>query len=102
MIRRPPRSTLFPYTTLFRSVMALDGDRWSALVEVPWPEKRDTGTLTESFALVRRADVWSPVTLEHSMPYSAWKYSAAERSLTNYLVVQGVRVLKTPLPVPIS
>src|SRR3712207_7377616 len=25
MIRRPPRSTLFPYTTLFRS--SLDGDR---------------------------------------------------------------------------
>src|SRR3712207_8977343 len=24
MIRRPPRSTLFPYTTLFRSVIALD------------------------------------------------------------------------------
>src|SRR5260370_29839025 len=23
MIRRPPRSTLFPYTTLFRSVMSL-------------------------------------------------------------------------------
>src|SRR2546426_7260903 len=26
MIRRPPRSTLFPYTTLFRSVMARDLD----------------------------------------------------------------------------
>src|SRR3712207_8357013 len=25
MIRRPPRSTLFPYTTLFRSSMSLDG-----------------------------------------------------------------------------
>src|SRR3712207_6894849 len=25
MIRRPPRSTLFPYTTLFRSVTALVG-----------------------------------------------------------------------------
>src|SRR3712207_8865571 len=25
MIRRPPRSTLFPYTTLFRSVADLDG-----------------------------------------------------------------------------
>src|SRR3712207_7235538 len=25
MIRRPPRSTLFPYTTLFRSVEALRG-----------------------------------------------------------------------------
>src|SRR5256885_6743390 len=28
MIRRPPRSTLFPYTTLFRSLaVAHDGDR---------------------------------------------------------------------------
>src|SRR5687768_17963107 len=25
MIRRPPRSTLFPYTTLFRSVAAMTG-----------------------------------------------------------------------------
>src|SRR2546429_5293517 len=30
MIRRPPRSTLFPYTTLFRSPCAYDclGDGW--------------------------------------------------------------------------
>src|SRR5256885_12286670 len=27
MIRRPPRSTLFPYTTLFRSPVWLPGDR---------------------------------------------------------------------------
>src|SRR3712207_7098732 len=27
MIRRPPRSTLFPYTTLFRSLHALAGRR---------------------------------------------------------------------------
>src|SRR3712207_9260737 len=26
MIRRPPRSTLFPYTTLFRSALARHGD----------------------------------------------------------------------------
>src|SRR2546422_11500613 len=26
MIRRPPRSTLFPYTTLFRSMVAADTD----------------------------------------------------------------------------
>src|SRR5437667_12601173 len=25
MIRRPPRSTLFPYTTLFRSIQAVNG-----------------------------------------------------------------------------
>src|SRR3712207_7798266 len=27
MIRRPPRSTLFPYTTLFRSQLEVDRDR---------------------------------------------------------------------------
>src|SRR3712207_7110104 len=35
MIRRPPRSTLFPYTTLFRSIVvsndAPDGARWLGL-----------------------------------------------------------------------
>src|SRR2546422_6920105 len=30
MIRRPPRSTLFPYTTLFRSQTALDDERRGA------------------------------------------------------------------------
>src|ERR1022692_4234094 len=33
MIRRPPRSTLFPYTTLFRSAIA--GSRSSALRRTP-------------------------------------------------------------------
>src|SRR3712207_7014436 len=28
MIRRPPRSTLFPYTTLFRSGPGRVGDQW--------------------------------------------------------------------------
>src|SRR2546425_2317321 len=36
MIRRPPRSTLFPYTTLFRSHLLLEplGERAVALVDV--------------------------------------------------------------------
>mgnify|MGYP006955683165 CR=1 FL=1 len=29
MIRRPPRSTLFPYTTLFRSITSLAGSKIS-------------------------------------------------------------------------
>src|SRR5256885_3406987 len=40
MIRRPPRSTLFPYTTLFRS-----GDDLGGLFEVhlrPWPDETHT------------------------------------------------------------
>src|SRR3712207_9191165 len=31
MIRRPPRSTLFPYTTLFRSTLVM-----SAIELIPW------------------------------------------------------------------
>src|SRR5256885_13260356 len=35
MIRRPPRSTLFPYTTLFRSGGARSlADRWGSLQDV--------------------------------------------------------------------
>src|SRR2546429_4627631 len=35
MIRRPPRSTLFPYTTLFRSDPVADDGAW-ALQPVAW------------------------------------------------------------------
>src|SRR3712207_1547433 len=38
MIRRPPRSTLFPYTTLFRSA-ARDGGRRGRLPELPRPRR---------------------------------------------------------------
>src|SRR2546427_9077282 len=31
MIRRPPRSTLFPYTTLFRSVMGQSSSTWCSI-----------------------------------------------------------------------
>src|SRR2546425_7466260 len=39
MIRRPPRSTLFPYTTLFRSVLL--HDTIGAGVEPGLPQQRD-------------------------------------------------------------
>src|SRR2546430_13470526 len=37
MIRRPPRSTLFPYTTLFRSLFHVGARRVSARDERPAP-----------------------------------------------------------------
>src|SRR5438128_4464346 len=40
MIRRPPRSTLFPYTTLFRSWSAYGGGR-------AWPVARSRAYLTK-------------------------------------------------------
>src|SRR3712207_8046995 len=37
MIRRPPRSTLFPYTTLFRSAVLAGGGRRGGLLPLPLP-----------------------------------------------------------------
>src|SRR3712207_8952030 len=37
MIRRPPRSTLFPYTTLFRSIRAKDDAGGGASRRRLWP-----------------------------------------------------------------
>src|SRR5256885_6959766 len=42
MIRRPPRSTLFPYTTLFRS-LALSGTRGDARGRLRRGDIRDRG-----------------------------------------------------------
>src|SRR3712207_7336848 len=39
MIRRPPRSTLFPYTTLFRSIH--DAERAPFVEDVPDPRRPD-------------------------------------------------------------
>src|SRR2546428_8815426 len=47
MIRRPPTSTLFPYTTLFRSVLRQDGDPHGA---VPRP------------FVCRRTERYTPIT----------------------------------------
>src|SRR3989475_9468539 len=40
MIRRPPRSTLFPYTTLFRSQQRHLEQRERVHVRVPKPDRR--------------------------------------------------------------
>src|SRR2546422_4780091 len=51
MIRRPPRSTLFPYTTLFRSNRPLEKSE-----EFAWPERRDTERLRQDQLIVIEAD----------------------------------------------
>src|SRR3989449_7075106 len=55
MIRRPPRSTLFPYTTLFRSldrIAALNVDRGvhGILVQLPLPGRIDARRVLEAVA----------------------------------------------------
>src|SRR2546430_4040017 len=53
MIRRPPRSTLFPYTTLFRSgVVALQGQLFAIGGMEDWNDSSAQSTV-HSFDLVR-------------------------------------------------
>src|SRR3989442_1544994 len=50
MIRRPPRSTLFPYTTLFRSNLSFKPtEKWQAI----WTTSYDVATHTFGEHLVR-------------------------------------------------
>src|SRR3989441_11991182 len=64
MIRRPPRSTLFPYTTLFRSLYVDHGvaDRPDGQVELLCPGEIEAqvyanAPLTDGFALLERLAV---------------------------------------------
>src|SRR5260221_3569148 len=45
MIRRPPRSTLFPYTTLFRSLRSYARGDVFDLHEIPFLEKSGVGVV---------------------------------------------------------
>src|SRR5687768_18001667 len=71
MIRRPPRSTLFPYTTLFRS--ATDGDRH-------WASVRFTGTVREAPGVAPEpfAEVWNLV--KPADGSSGWLLAGIQRS----------------------
>src|SRR2546422_7245849 len=52
MIRRPPRSTLFPYTTLFRSIVFSRITSWRSsplpIAPMPQPDDRVSGRSTFS------------------------------------------------------
>src|SRR2546429_5780290 len=52
MIRRPPRSTLFPYTTLFRSPVPRDIARCGDLCRATYNRKRATHCLSVCRAAV--------------------------------------------------
>src|SRR2546427_9827939 len=84
MIRRPPRSTLFPYTTLFRSMtqgpclpMVLEGDsviqRWRDLMGATDPAKAAPGTIRRDFAASIEANAVhgsdSPESAAFEIPY---------------------------------
>src|SRR2546429_4164824 len=48
MIRRPPRSTLFPYTTLFRSLVV--GRPQGPLIHKKWPGPKSRSRMAGKFS----------------------------------------------------
>src|SRR5256712_14041483 len=95
MIRRPPRSTLFPYTTLFRSVMAkVTRDRMMADLGRQFPQYgfgRHKGYGTrEHLEAIRRYGV-TPV---HRRSFSTVRAHQAtlQLSIPQFRVVSGRRV----------
>src|SRR5687767_15894099 len=74
MIRRPPRSTLFPYTTLFRSRQAVVALERSPTMNV-WPSNRCTSGRTR----------WSASTMETAEMARSEEHTSELQSLA-YLV----------------
>src|SRR2546430_4023151 len=65
MIRRPPRSTLFPYTTLFRSVRAIRGS------DTKRPGLLFAGTESAMYVSFDDGDSWQSFTL--NLPNTSYR-----------------------------
>src|SRR3712207_7513417 len=80
MIRRPPRSTLFPYTTLFRSVrgtgtVTLQGNVHDPLHEIPVREVLGASYMTcDLVALAREVDRVPGRSEEHTSELQSRQY----------------------------
>src|SRR3712207_7965035 len=79
MIRRPPRSTLFPYTTLFRSLHDFDiEETYEAGIALSGPEVKSVrdgrANLRESYARVRDGEVFLVRSEEHTSELQSRQY----------------------------
>src|SRR3712207_8709631 len=86
MIRRPPRSTLFPYTTLFRSPLVNENPRLSTPSKggaVRKRERRVLGCAAILFALIATVFWAAPSAQAHGAPISDRKSTRLNSSHAN-------------------
>src|SRR3712207_7762861 len=69
MIRRPPRSTLFPYTTLFRSEMTPEQRRGAYNADITYGTNNEFG-----FDYLRDNMAWSRRLEEHTSELQSRQY----------------------------
>src|SRR3712207_7092078 len=70
MIRRPPRSTLFPYTTLFRSLPQLG----YGIVEASWHQEAFESAPHPLYQVQVRTVGWQPRSEEHTSELQSRQY----------------------------
>src|SRR3989449_11235609 len=96
MIRRPPRSTLFPYTTLFRSHDYHLLETWEAGLVLTGTEVKSLrarkASLGEAYAHVRNGEVW----LEgmNISPYAAGSYNNPPPARSRKLLLHNSAIRK--------
>src|SRR3712207_8058933 len=79
MIRRPPRSTLFPYTTLFRSVEVQNGNAFDVLRAFSQGERRfDTVVLDPPGLAKRKEGLGTALRAYHELNLRALKCVRSE------------------------
>src|SRR5256885_2642160 len=91
MIRRPPRSTLFPYTTLFRSrtlYLALTGARDMSTIETPPQDRLPVETIITQFDERAIRDA-----IQRELNRGGQTYYLHNRVLDIYTVAQRIRTL---------
>src|SRR5258707_8639424 len=95
MIRRPPRSTLFPYTTLFRSAEILS----KAIVNSQWFQDLDVKELGtgEIFFLAWTTTPWTlPRSEEHTSELQSRQYLVCRLLLEKKKATTASRTFARP------
>src|SRR3989442_10405814 len=92
MIRRPPRSTLFPYTTLFRSVVFFCRGGWRAFERVRrgrgprGGRRRSASTLPEPAAKAKKGQDRKSTRLNSSHVRISYAVFCLKKKKTNILI----------------
>src|SRR3712207_7672103 len=82
MIRRPPRSPLFPYTTLFRSLGLLGGGEVVVLEEVPGHEPFSSAASRAAGSAATKASTCASVSTRGGASRSTPGATALDRKST--------------------
>src|SRR2546426_5423558 len=101
MIRRPPRSTLFPYTTLFRS-FGVQETGGSTSVRGNWEQLRRAGATARTMLVSAAAQTWKVDPSSCNAARGEVIHGASGRRLSYGALVDAAVLLAVPRTVPLK